>query len=147
MGVRDAGRRQPEARKTRDTGPGHTAFLAAPRHRATPAPDDLVAEVLERGEVQGHAVVVDVPLNHRAQPLPHLRDGTMQPASQLGFHLAELAPHSFSGRQPQQLKLPIRGFPTDVCEAQEVEGLRLAPSAPPSPPAPPPPDAQTPRLS
>jgi hypothetical protein len=54
----------------------------------------------------------------------------MPPASQFGFHLAEFAPQTFPRRQPQQSELSLPGLPTDVCEALEVKGLWLAPSAP-----------------
>jgi len=129
--VRDADRRQPEFCESQNASPGHAAFLAAPGQRASPVPDDPVAEAAERGVVQGDPVVVDVPLNHRAQPPPHLRDRSVQPSSQFGFHLFELALHTFARRPPQQLEPSFPRPPTAVGEAQEVEGLRLAPSVPP----------------
>ena len=77
IGVHDADPREPALDERAHACRRHPAFLTTPLESTSPAPNDVEHEGVERSGVQGNAVVVDVPLDHRAQPLPHLGDGVM----------------------------------------------------------------------
>jgi len=64
------------------------------------------------------------------QPGALLVDSRMQAATQGLFNLAQLGPQPVASRLPAQAEPAVPGAPTDVGEAQEVEGLRLAKPAP-----------------
>src|SRR5262249_18598728 len=69
----------------------YAAVLTAPRQSAMPASDQLEPKLDERGAVHGDTVISIVPLDHRAQPSTHFRNGVMHAPLELGLHLTQSA--------------------------------------------------------
>src|SRR6266849_796541 len=133
QGIRmmDARRGQPAVNNPPHAVPAHAAVLTAPRQRAMPEPDHMEPEQAECRAVHGNTVVSVVSLDHRAQPLTHLRDGVVHASLELGFHLAQLGLQPRTNRLPQHREPPITALlPADVREAEKVEGLGLCLTAP-----------------
>lgn len=78
IGVTDAGRRQPVGDEAQHSGPANTAGLTAPRQGAVPEPSHSKPKLGDCRAVHRHSVVAGVTANHRAQPLPHDRNGVVQ---------------------------------------------------------------------
>jgi hypothetical protein len=91
-----------------------------------PEASDLGAKGAHSVRVGSHAVVRGVATHDSPEPSTLLRDGEVPASQQLGFHLAQL------GRQAPPLCMPTHQkpsrprVPTDMREAEEVEGLRCA---------------------
>ena len=122
----DASRREPTVNQPPHTVPGNATILASPRQRAMPEPAGLEPEHVQRGLVHGHPKVSEMSTHHRAQPLPHFRDGSVHASPELSFHLAQLRLQAFAHRLPQHGKPSIAPLlPADVRKAEKVESLRL----------------------
>jgi hypothetical protein len=91
----------------------------------------LVAKLAERVVVAWHTVVAIVPLQYRAQPLPHLGDRIVQAPPELYFEFVQLRTHPGTNRLPQHTKPPASHLAANVREAQERKGVGL-PLATPS---------------
>src|SRR3989475_7905496 len=117
--------RQPAPSEPPHPLPGDASGLATPPQRATPEPPNLKTERDQRRAVHWHPVVLQMPVDDRAQPSAHLRDGSMQTSPQLGFHLAQLRLQPLPDRLPHHREPPVPLLPADVREAEEVERLRL----------------------
>src|SRR5262249_59727965 len=93
------------------------------------------------------SVVVEVPLQHASQPLALRRDRRVTPERQFSLHLAQLGSQPLGRRLTphDETSAPVLP-PTDVGEAQEGEGLRLALPALPSVLGGEPPEFDQPRL-
>ena len=131
VGMTDASRGQPAGDKPPHPVPEHAAGLTPTRQRAVLEPTDLKPESMERRGVHGHAVVPDVPTDHRAQPRAHRRNGVVHAPSEFGFHRIQLRLQSLANRLPQHGETSIAFLlPADVREAEKIERLRLPFSAP-----------------
>ncbi len=126
--VADARGRQPSGDQTLHPGPRHAVALTAPPQSATPEPADGASERPQGRAVQGHAVVPDVTRHDRAQVGALLRNGIVQAPLEFGLHRLQLRPPPRAHRLPQHRELSRPGLRAAVREAQEGEGLRLAPA-------------------
>src|SRR5881397_1710503 len=84
IGMSNARGRQPAPSEPPHPLPGDASGLATPPQRATPEPPNLKTERDQRRAVHWHPVVLQMPVDDRAQPSAHLRDGSMQTSPQLG---------------------------------------------------------------
>src|SRR5258707_7936338 len=105
-------------------------FLTAPAEAPPPQPLDTAPEGGERLDVVGHGMIGEVASHDLPQPGALLVDRGVQAASHGLLDLAQPGPQPVAPRLPLQGELAVPGAPTDVGEAQEVEGLRLAEAAP-----------------
>jgi hypothetical protein len=103
IGMHDARDRQPAAAKPLHLRPGDVASLTAPGESPVPETLDLAAEGEQRAPVQRDCVVLQVPVNDRAQPRACYRDGVVPTTPEFGFHL----PHP--GRRGS-LQREVRGL-------------------------------------
>src|SRR2546426_7514341 len=100
------------------------------RESAMPEPTHLKPKDVQRVAVRGHAVIADVPPDHRAQPCADRRNGVVHASSELGFHRTQLGLHSLAnGLAPHREASVTPLLPADVREAEKVERLRLPESA------------------
>src|SRR6266849_4889920 len=125
IGMSNARGRQPAPSEPPHPLPGDASGLATPPQRATPEPPNLKTERDQRRAVHRHPVVLQMPVDDRAQPSAHLRDGSMQTSPQLGFHLAQLRLQPLPDRLPHHREPSVPLLPADVREAEDVERLRL----------------------
>src|SRR3989442_15072160 len=130
IGMSNARGRQPAPSEPPHPLPGDASGLATPPQRAAPEPPNLKTERDQRRAVHWHPVVLQMPVDDRAQPSAHLRDGSMQTSPQLGFPLPHLGFNPLPVGLLPTLDRPVRLFPPDVLEAKEVEGFRLPLAAP-----------------
>jgi len=122
---------QPAVGEAPQTVPADSALLTAPRKRTLPKPAHRNPKSPLRRKVHGRAVVADVPTHDRSEPLALFGDGIMHAPLKLAFHLVQLRLQSFTDRLPQHGEHSVAPlFRTNVCEAEEVECLRLPFSTP-----------------
>src|SRR6266478_1061099 len=126
----DTSRREPLRDHAAHKRPRDARGLTPPRERLPPQPAEGMAEPAQRVRVQGHAVVLAVPPNHRAQIRAHLADRVVQALPQLGRNRLQLGLHALSLRVAYHRELPVPRLPTDMREAEEVEGRRFPLLAP-----------------
>jgi hypothetical protein len=130
-GVTDADRRQPAINQPPHAVPQNSAVLAASRQRAMPEPADVEPKQVERGRVHGHPIIMDVSVDHRAQPLAHLRDRVVHASPEFGGDLTQLSLQSLANRLPQHRKPSLTPLlSADMREAKEVEAFGLPLTAP-----------------
>jgi hypothetical protein len=107
--------------------PHHPTVLAAPRQRAMPEPNHVEMKHGARGAVHRDTVISIVPLDHRVQPLAHFRDGIVHAPLEFGLNLTQLGLQPFADRLSKHREPSVASLlPTDVSEAEEVEGLGLS---------------------
>ena len=92
----DEGGGQPAADQPPHPIPGDAAVLATPRQPAVPEPPYLESDDGEGRAVHGDAVIADVPIHDRAQPLAHRGNRVVRAAREIGF--ATPSPYDFSIR-------------------------------------------------
>lgn len=91
-----------------------------------PEATDLKPEDVQRVAVRGHAVIADVPTDHRAQPCADYRNGVVHASSEFGFHRVQLRLQPIANRLPAYREASIAPLlPANVREAEEVKCLRL----------------------
>ena len=129
IGMTDERHRQPAVDEAPHTIPEDAAVLAAPRQRAMPEPPYLETKNPQRVLVQRHAVIPNVPMYHRLQPLAYFGDGFMHPSLKFGFHLVQLRLQPFADRLPHTVNRPLLLFFTQMC----VKPRKLNVSGFPSP--------------
>ena len=88
----------------------------------------MAMESMKSSAVAGHRVVGEVTSHHACEPSPLIRDGQMPASPELVVDLLELGPHPFGDGVAPEPETPVLALPTDVGEAQEVEGFRPAKS-------------------
>src|SRR6266851_4400704 len=126
IGVTDADRRPPAINQPPHAVPEDPAVLTTSRQRAMPEPARVEPKQVERRSVHGHPVVADVSLDHRAQPLTHLRDRVVHASPEFGGDLTQLSLQPRTNRLPQHRKTSVASLlPADVREAEEVESFGL----------------------
>jgi len=104
--------------------PEDSPLLAAAREGPMPETSDLEAEQEQRRGIHGHPVVLQVSLEHTAQPLSDFREGVMHPLPEFGIDLSQLRLEPRPLDLAQDRKHSIGAFAAaDRGEAQEVEGL------------------------
>jgi len=108
-----------------EPGPGHATMLTTPPQSMQPSPSDIPSECAQASVIARHGVVVEVALNHAAQPLADHRDRLVLSAVQRLSQLLEGGAHSLGNGQPLHGESTVRPLGrTDMCESQEVERLR-----------------------
>jgi hypothetical protein len=96
-----------------------------------PEPADVEPKQVERGRVHGHPIIMDVSVDHRAQPLAHLRDRVVHASPEFGGDLTQLSLQSLANRLPQHRKPSLTPLlSADMREAKEVEAFGLPLTAP-----------------
>ena len=90
-----------------------------------PHSGSLSAEPAHRVNVAGHSVVPIVSTENHAKPRSLSRQRLVPTELKLRFDLIELGLQPFTHGMSDQQKVPIPGSATNVCKAQEVEGLWL----------------------
>jgi len=108
-----------------EPGPGHATMLTTPPQSMQPSPSDIPSECAQASVIARYGVVVEVALNHAAQPLADHRDRLVLSAVQRLSQLLEGGAHSLGNGQPLHGESTVRPLGrTDMCESQEVERLR-----------------------
>jgi hypothetical protein len=125
IGMIDAQWRKPAVNEAPHTVPAHTAVLATSRQRAMPEPAHLRPEQKERRHVHRDRVVTHMASNYGAQPLAYCRDGLMHAPLDFTFDFAQLGLQPSMYRLPQHCEPSAARLPTDMGEAEKVEGFRL----------------------
>src|SRR5262249_17463530 len=105
-------------------------LLAAAAEAPPPEPANTAPEGAQRLDVVGHRMIGKVARHDLPQPGALLVNRGMQAAAQGLLDLVQFGPQPVASRLPVQRGLAVPGAPTDVGEAQEVKGLRLAKAAP-----------------
>lgn len=123
------GIRQPFASQTFHPFPSDPTALATSFQCSLPQPDQLVAELVQRRRITGHAIVPIVSRNNHSQPLTLLGDGVMHALSQFDGKTSQLRTHALPHRLPQDGEFPSPSLPTDMGESQKMKSLQLAFSA------------------
>jgi hypothetical protein len=107
IGMTDGRHRQPAVNEAPHAIPKDAAILAPSRERTVPEPSHLEPKDPQRVLVPGHAVIPNVPTDHRLQPLALVGDGFVHASLKLGFHLVQLRLQPFADRLPQHRKPSI----------------------------------------
>ena len=122
----EACRWQPRVGQSFHALPCQPADLAPPPERAAPVPTDMAIERVDRPAVGGNGKVVEEAVHHPLQVEPLLRDRPMHHPPYRFLDLPELLPQPFTNGVPQDEEGPSPARATDVREAEEGEGFRLA---------------------
>jgi len=125
--MQDPGLGYPEIGELPKACPWQARPLAAPPQGVPPMAQDLSAKRIESGPVAGNGVVVEIPLHHSMQPCALLGDRLMPLSQQRLLHRLQFGAEPLRHRLPPYVKpLGLARSSTEVGEAQEVEGFRLA---------------------
>ena len=127
--VADANGRQPVSNDLVHAPPTHMFGLTAAAQRALPQPAYLASEGLHACPVAGHGEVACRPRHHRAQGLPLLGDGPVQPRSQRRLDRQHLGAHALGAGESQHHELAVSGL-----AAADVPQVRQAASPAVQPP-------------
>src|SRR5437016_936160 len=128
--MRDARFGKPFGDEPIDRPAGRAVLLAAPAEAPPPQPSYTAPEGAQCLDVVGHGMIGKVARHDPPQPGALLVNRGMQAAAQGLLDVAQLGSQPVVPRLPAQGELTVPGAPTDVSEAQEVEGLRFAKTAP-----------------
>ncbi len=123
-------RRQPAADEPVHSLPQNATMLASSAQRSMPEVAHGETKVGQGMPVARHSEVSDMPAHNGLQPLANFRNRVMHAPPQLDFHLLQLGLHSFANCLPKHQKPSLLRLPTDMLEAEEVEGLRPAQTEP-----------------
>src|SRR4030095_4100181 len=110
--------------------PRDVSSLASPVQHSPPYETDPPSERASGATVHGHPVVAGVSHDDRPQVRSLLRDGKMHALLKPELHFPQLRLPPLSHRLPQDREAPLPSLRATVCEAQEVERLRLTQTAP-----------------
>jgi hypothetical protein len=123
--MKDLGYGEPLLRDALEKLPRSPAPLAATSDHAQPALMYLDPKAPEAGEIPGYSMIVEVALYHAPQPFPDFRQRLMHAPPKAGLHLFQFGEASLSDGLAQHGELAVLpGFPTNVCEPQEVAQRR-----------------------
>src|SRR5512144_1569871 len=122
----DACRRQEEIDPSSHALPRPPVVLAPPPQRPKPVPPDMAIERVDRPAVGGNGEVIEEAVHHPLQVEPLLRDRPVHHPPYRLLDLPELLPQPFTNGVPQDEEGPCPARSTDVREAEEGEGFRLA---------------------
>src|SRR5512144_1554624 len=117
---------QPQVGQSFHALPGQPADLAPPPERAAPVPSDMAIERVDRPAVGGNGEVIEEAVHHPLQVEPLLRDRPVHHPPYRLLDLPKLLPQPFTNGVPQNEEGPSPARSTDVREAEEGEGFRLA---------------------
>jgi len=124
--MQDAGTREPAIRKWAKAFPGEVAAITPAAESAVPIPNDLRPEGEHTLDIARDSMIIHVALHHLAEPSGHVGDAVMQLIAQLLFNDLEFSPKALgNGLASDNEAFPVTGSTTDMCETQEIEGLRL----------------------
>jgi hypothetical protein len=124
--MQDLGARNPAVYQPLEPVPRHLVPLAPTAECAVPPPDDLSPKAVQTIHVAGNRVIVEVALYNGPQPPPDVDDRRVPASPKLLLQLCELGGEAFAdGLAFDDESAGLPGFPTQVCEAQKVECLRL----------------------
>jgi len=113
--------------------PRPAGSLTPPAKLPPPHAQHFVPERLQSLLVARYGVILEIPANHRLQPLRRVLGPLVHARAELLPCLLQLGCHALADRLPQHHEVPRRMIlPTDVSETQKVEGFRLPfPTFPP----------------
>src|SRR5450755_4544187 len=101
--------------------------LTATPERLQPRARHFPSRRLERSDISPNSLIVEVPLDHRAQPVPGLGNPFVPALAQFLPHCLQFATQPLFVRLPLDLEPATSpGLPPDMRESQKIEDLRLS---------------------
>ena len=122
-GMRDADEGNPATDQFLHSRPVESGSLASASQRPIPVPVHFSTKCIDLAPVQGHRIVGGITAHHATQPRPLFGDRMVAPSGKLLFYFPEFRSLPLGHGSSSQLEPSCAVLPTDVGEAQEVEGL------------------------
>jgi hypothetical protein len=108
-----------------EPGPWQPMPLTSSHQRVPPSAAQLAAKGVESAHVTRYRVIVEISLNHSAQPSPYNRYRFMASSHQCFTNDCQHYMHPLLDSQPDELEAATV-LTTAVREAEKVKGLRLS---------------------